>query len=90
MFSGSSFNNSLNINTSSVTDMSYMFMNNRSFNQIIDWDTSSVTNMAGMFSSAVLFNQDLSGWNVSSVTNCWEFDNNTPVWTENKPNFNCH
>ena len=32
-------------------------------------DTSSVTNMNSMFNTAIKFNQDISSWNVSSVTN---------------------
>jgi len=60
-----------NFNTSSVTNMSYMFSG---CSALIDqgmnsWNTSSVTNMSGMFQNATSFNSPLSGWNVSSVTN---------------------
>ena len=44
--------------TSSVTDMSYMFGNCSWFNQnLSSWDTSSVTNMKGMFSGCTRFNE---------------------------------
>jgi surface protein len=50
---------------------------------------SSVTNMYGMFQDSQ-FNQDLSSWNVTSVTNCQNFSRNNSVWTLPKPNFtNC-
>ena len=57
-------------NTSSVTNMGYMFSEAAAFNQDIGgWDTSSVTDMGLMFSGADAFNQDIGGWNTSSVTN---------------------
>ena len=56
-------------NTSSVTDMQYMFYGATSFNQNISgWDTSSVTNMGYMFNDATAFNQDISSWDTSAVT----------------------
>ncbi len=55
--------------TSSVTDMSYMFNSNSAFNQDIgNWDTSSVTDMSYMFNSNSVFNQDIGNWDTSSVT----------------------
>ncbi len=49
-----------------------MFVSADAFNNggvALDWsDTSSVTNMIFMFSGADVFNQDISDWNVSSVT----------------------
>ena len=54
--------------TSSVTDISYMFYNATGFNQPIGgWDTSSVTNMGSMFFIATSFNQDIGNWDTSSV-----------------------
>ena len=54
--------------TSSVTDMSYMFSNAKSFDgDISSWDTSSVTNMSYMFYMSS-FKGDISGWDTSSVT----------------------
>jgi len=47
--------------------------------------------MWGMFSENSVFNQNLSSWNVSNVTNCVGFSDNTPQWTLPKPNFtNCN
>ena len=70
LFENSIFNGDISQwNTSSVTDMSYMFYEAKSFNSdISQWDTSSVTDMHGMFYGAVTFNQDINGWDTSSVT----------------------
>ncbi|MCP3952001.1 MAG: BspA family leucine-rich repeat surface protein, partial [Desulfobacterales bacterium] len=54
--------------TSSVTNMSYMFNSADAFDQDIGlWDTSKVENMSYMFGSADAFNQDISGWDTSKV-----------------------
>ncbi len=54
--------------TSSVTDMRYMFYQASSFNQPIgNWNVSSVTNMIYMFYQALSFNQPIGDWEVSSV-----------------------
>lgn len=34
-----------------------------------DWDVSSIINMSGVFQLSTNFNQDISSWNVGSVTN---------------------
>ena len=72
----------LDIDTSLITDMSYIFniYYNRELhsidinkiwdnpnNDISNWDTSNVTDMSYMFSGCE-FNQDISIWNVSNVT----------------------
>ena len=68
MFQGaSSFNQPLSLDTSSVTDMSWMFFGASAFNQPLSLDTSSVTDMSYMFYSASAFNQPLS-FDTSSVT----------------------
>ena len=56
-------------NTSKVTDMSELFMNQKAFNDDISaWDTSSVTTMKKMFLGASSFNQPLNDWRVYNVT----------------------
>lgn len=63
----SSFNN---WNTSSVADMSNMFMFATIFDQAISgWNTGNVTNMSGMFAQARQFNQPVGSWNTAKVTN---------------------
>ena len=64
-----------NWDTSNITNMKQMFLNNKSFNQPIGaWDVSSVTNMQFMVSQAVAFNQNCSAWNLStSLTNVDRF-----------------
>jgi surface protein len=59
------------IDTSNITDMSRLFINNReNFNgDISKWDVSNVTNMKGMFEGCKLFNRPLNDWDVSSVEN---------------------
>ena len=60
------------IDTSKITDMSYLF-NNEIFNKlefdVSEWDVSNVTNMERMFIGCDKFDNDLSKWNVSNVTN---------------------
>jgi surface protein len=34
-----------------------------------DWNTSRVTNIAAVFKNRMGFNEDISSWNVGSVTN---------------------
>lgn len=66
------------IDTSLITDMSYLFSNinpkikllsRTDFSGIENWDVSNVTNMNDMFYGATNFNQPLDNWDVSSVTN---------------------
>jgi len=59
---------------SSVTDMSYMFRGTDAFNNggvALNWGNKTVLvqNMSNMFRESSLFNQDISGWNLNSVTN---------------------
>jgi surface protein len=56
-------------NTSSVTNMSYMFGNCDLFNaDISSWNTANVTNMQNMFDQCYDFNQDIGSWNTANVT----------------------
>ena len=76
MFAGTSFNGSLNSwDTSKVTDMAKMFYNMPTFNRSLNhFNTAKVTSMNSMFKTEKWvtmnppFNQDLSTWDVSSVT----------------------
>jgi surface protein len=61
-------------NTSSVTNMSFMFGLSSNFNQNIGgWNVNNVTSMQSMFSSATAFNQNIGSWNVSNVSNFTNF-----------------
>ena len=86
--------NDLNcIDTSAITDMSFLFLN---INVIIDnidlsnWDVSNVTTMEGLFNNCKKFNCDLSKWDVSNVKdmsymfyNCGNFDCDLSNWNVN-------
>ena len=83
--------NDLNcIDTSAITDMSFLFLN---INVIIDnidvsnWNVSNVTNMEGLFNNCKKFNCDLNKWDVSNVKdmsymfyNCGNFDCDLSNW----------
>ena len=74
-------NNLSSWNTSNVTNMSGLFAGAINFDnggQPLTWNTSKVTDMSNMFADIsslqngpTSFNQDISGWNVSSVTNMY-------------------
>lgn len=74
------FSNS--IDTSNLTDISYMFYHCESLTSI-DWgnfDTSNVTNMNGMFCvCSSLTSLDLSGFNTANVTNMNNMFNGTAL-----------
>jgi surface protein len=63
------------IDTSKITDMSYLFEEMKKFNgDISNWDVSKVTNMHCMFIGCEEFNQDISDWDVSNVKDMeWMF-----------------
>jgi surface protein len=55
------------VDTSTITDMTYLFNDNTVFNQDISaWNMSAVTDMSSMFMNATVFNQNISGWDVSA------------------------
>jgi surface protein len=50
-----------------------------SYNVTTDsWNTAKVIDMSFMFNGAILFNQNISGWNVGSVTTHAAFSTNCP------------
>ena len=64
------------IDTSQITNMSYLFFDMENFNgDISNWDVSNVESMSQMFRGCKSFNQDISKWDVSNVTDkSWIFD----------------
>lgn len=78
-----------NFNTTSVTNMSYMFAGCSKFNgNVSSWNTSSVTNMTSMFLGCTLFNQDITSWNVSVVTNMSSMFQNAAAFNQDITNWN--
>ena len=57
------------IDTSKITDMSYLFAYTNFNGDISNWDVSNVTNMGYMFYDCKSFNKDISKWDVFKVTN---------------------
>ena len=57
------------IDTSEITDMSWLFEYISCNFNISNWDVSNVKDMTGMFYCCYDFNCDLSNWDVSNVTN---------------------
>lgn len=56
------------IDTSLITDMSYLFIDMSNFNGKIDkWDVSKVVDMDSMFKGAERSNQSIDNWDTSNV-----------------------
>jgi len=69
--------------TSKVTSMKNMFRHTAAFNNggvPLTWNTAAVTNMEGMFAYTEAFNQDVSGWDVGSVTRTSTMFRNSEVF----------
>ena len=73
------------IDTSLITDMSYLFFQSNFNGDISKWKVSNVKSMLGMFTHS-LFNVDISKWNVSNVTDMYamffesEFNQDISNW----------
>ena len=63
------------IDTSKITNMTYMFYRSDFNGDISNWDVSNVEDMRYMFKKSK-FNGDISNWDVSNVTNmeCMFYD----------------
>lgn len=73
------------IDTSKITDMSYLFINLGHRNLKIDkWNTSNVTNMRCMFCCATYVSADLSKWDVSKVVDMSLMFYHAPKMENNK------
>ena len=75
------------IDTSEITNMSWLFEYISCNFDISNWDVSNVKDMTGMFYCCYDFNYDLSNWNVSNVTdmdnmfvNCKKFNCDLSDW----------
>ena len=88
MFSdASSFNQPVPFDTRNVTSMRAMFWGASSFNQPVPFVTSNVTDMYWMFTGATAFDQDLTGWNVTNVTNHGSFSDGSALTDAHLPHF---
>ena len=73
------------IDTSEITDMSYMFYGSRFDGDISKWDVSNVKYMSYMF-YGTSFNRDISKWDVSNVISMGRMfvknplEKNPPKW----------
>ena len=78
------------IDTSKITDMSYLFFADKRDLRNLDiskWDTSNVTDMRSMFYGCNKFNFDLSRWDTSKVehmecmfSECFKFNSDLSKW----------
>ena len=66
------------IDTSEITDMSYMFTYSKFNGDISKWDVSNVKNMQEMFYNSK-FSGDISNWDVSNVKDMSFMFTNTPL-----------
>ncbi|PRB86268.1 hypothetical protein CQ022_08450 [Chryseobacterium culicis] len=75
-------------NTSTITDMHYMFGDDNLFNQPLgNWDTSNVTDMSYMFDYTG-FNQPLNKWNTAKVTTMEHMFHDSENFNQDLQNWN--
>ena len=72
------------IDTSLITNMSWMFSWTEFNGNISNWDVSNVINMSGMFDEST-FNQDISNWNIRQDCDIDYLFYNCPIKEEFKP-----
>ena len=57
------------INTSNITDFTWLFTENNTFNgDISRWDTSNVVKFDKCFIKAIAFDSNINDWDISSAT----------------------